>query len=139
MTSHVSERGNSDGRKDIDSILDATWNLLSWVWSEMWLIIILGSIPPLWPFFKWLTQRAHNLSTSGSKSIGTNANSYQQFDPDGLRMEPLSKSTYNIQSTCTSRKGEPDTDSEKDNWFLPRDHILITKETHVKSTHELPV
>ena len=104
----------------------------------MWLIIILGSIPPLWPFFKWLTQRAHNLSTSGSKSIGTNANSYQQFDPDGLRMEPLSKSSYQIRSTG-SRRGEPDSDSEKDDWFRPKDQILVTKETHVKSSHELAV
>jgi len=138
MTSHVSERENSNGSKDTDSRLDATWNLLSWVWSEMWLIIILGSIPPLWPFFKSITQRARNFSTSGGKSAGTNANSYRQFDPDGLRMEPLSKSTYNIQSTGNSRR-EPDTDSEKDDWFRPKDHILITKETHVKSTHELPV
>lgn len=89
-----------------------------------------------------MTNRARGLSSdSGKESKGTKQNSasYQQFDPDGLRMEPLSKSTYKIQSTNNSRKGEADSDSEKDDWFRPRDQILVTKETHVNSSLDLVV
>lgn len=108
----------------------------------MWLIIILGSIPPLWPLFKSMSQRARGLtSTDGKESrvTGKNSASYQQFDADGLRMEPMTKSTYKIQSTNNSRRGEADTDSEKDDWFRPKDQILVTKETRVRSSFDFNV
>lgn len=54
-------------------------------------------------------------------------------------MEPMTKSTYQIQSTHNSRKGEADSESEKDDWFRPKDHILVTKETRVGSSFDLNV
>lgn len=109
----------------------------------MWLIIILGSVPPLWPLFKAITQRARSFTSSERSTRPTkiskgSQSAYRQFDADGLRMEPLSKSSYNIQSFHTSRKGtEGDSDSETTiDWFRPRDQILVTKETHVGSSYD---
>ncbi|PNS17610.1 hypothetical protein CAC42_3005 [Sphaceloma murrayae] len=61
--------------KRLENPNDFTWEFvpfLSWACTELWFVIILGSIPPLRPLFKrWFGKVKSNLSQSGGPSRST--------------------------------------------------------------------
>ncbi|KAK0513979.1 hypothetical protein JMJ35_003701 [Cladonia borealis] len=73
--------------------------LIIWAWTEQWLILILGCLPPLRP---WFAQAVHRMSTYKLPSRNHNSGYYLQNDVPNIPMQVLA-----------SNRAPKDTDSEE--------------------------
>ena len=103
--------------------------------TEMWFIMIFGSIPALRPFFRRTIQRIKR--TKGLSSKATARSISHQYALSGLQLQP-SGNTYTCQTQAGHKhhdKEEGRNESEED--ILPRDgEILVTKAVELESEDE---
>ncbi|KAL9131001.1 MAG: hypothetical protein Q9217_000943 [Psora testacea] len=104
--------------------------LCIWAYTECWLVLILGSLPPLRPLFVCVFQQ---LSTTASRSRNKSSGYYPQLGNINIPMYPPASSANKRANTLSG-----DTDSERrilpPNAMAAEDGILRTTHVHVASS-----
>ncbi|KAB8231305.1 uncharacterized protein BDW43DRAFT_313119 [Aspergillus alliaceus] len=124
-----------------DDLTYAIYKLNTWVLTEMWFIIIFGSIPVLRPFFVRFTQDIKSAAGYGHSRSGTTPSDY--LNDSHNRRESWIQLDDQSQSTCVTRvstyaKGALDGHGREsdDTSIKPQQsgrQILVTRQTTVES------
>lgn len=123
----------------VEDLTYAIFKLNTWVLTEMWFIIIFGSIPVLRPFFVRFTQDIRSAIDDSSKRSDT---SRRYLSESRNRREswvqlsdrPLPNFSTNV-AVFTSASHYADQAQADDDYGATGRHIIVTKDTTVTSEH----
>ncbi|KAE8159855.1 hypothetical protein BDV40DRAFT_302867 [Aspergillus tamarii] len=124
-----------------DDLTYGIYKLNTWVLTEMWFIIIFGSIPVLRPFFVRFTQDIKSAAGYGHSRSRTNPSDYLSSDRNNreswMQLDDRSQSTY-VTHISTYAKTDSDLQhGENDDYALGQEQsgrqILVTRHTSVES------
>ena len=120
-----------------EDITYAIFGLLAWVFTEMWFIIIFGSIPALRPFFRRMAQRVTQTFTRNTTQ--RSHLSSHHYGMNGIQLQP-SGNTYSCQTAAgrgPHAKEEGFTESEENILPMPG-QIHVRNDTMIESDLDGP-
>ena len=85
-------------------LLDVLSYLIIWAWTEEWLVLILGSLPPLRPLFLLIFRR---ISTYEWRSRNKNSGYFRQSDPNDIPMHISSNRRVREDANSNSKREVP--------------------------------